>query len=105
MHREFFTNHVFSILIHIDGKEETVKIVQVETTLYECVYQPKKPGNYTVKITYGGQDIQKSPFTVGVAPKKESKIRAYGPGLTGGIAGFPAHFTVETNGETGALGN
>ena len=41
---------------------------------------------------------------VDVGPYKETKIRCYGPGLQGGIVGYPADFTVETNGETGALG-
>ena len=39
-----------------------------------------------------------------VGPHKDSNIRAYGPGLEGGIANKPADFVVETNGETGALG-
>lgn len=39
-----------------------------------------------------------------VGPYKTSKIRAYGPGLEGGVVGKPADFIVETNGETGALG-
>ena len=39
-----------------------------------------------------------------MGPYKESKIRAYGPGLEGGVVGKPADFVVETNGETGALG-
>lgn len=39
-----------------------------------------------------------------MGPFKESKIRAYGPGLEGGMVGKPAEFIVETNGETGALG-
>lgn len=55
-------------------------------------------------ITYGGQEIQKSPFDVNVGPKKQSSIVAFGPGLTGGMVGHPASFVVETNGETGALG-
>ena len=33
-----------------------------------------------------------------------SKIRAFGPGLETGIVGCSADFTVETNGESGALG-
>ena len=41
---------------------------------------------------------------VDVGPKTQTKIRAFGPGLENGIVGFPANFTVETNGETGALG-
>lgn len=55
-------------------------------------------------ITYGGHEIPRSPFEVNVGPYKESTIRAYGPGLSGGVVGYPALFTVETNGETGALG-
>ncbi|MBO8687571.1 hypothetical protein INN85_13745, partial [Staphylococcus aureus] len=34
----------------------------------------------------------------------ETLIRAYGPGLTGGVVSHPAMFTVETTGETGSLG-
>ena len=55
-------------------------------------------------ITYGGHEIPRSPFEVNVGPYKESKIRAFGPGLKGGQVGHPAAFTVETNGETGSLG-
>lgn len=50
-------------------------------------------------------EISKSPYEVNVLPYKESKIRVYGPGLYGGVAGYPARFTAETNGETGTLGN
>lgn len=41
---------------------------------------------------------------VNIGPYKESNIKAYGPGLEGGIANKPADFVVETHGETGALG-
>lgn len=41
---------------------------------------------------------------VEVGPFWQSKIVAYGPGLEGGVVNQPAVFTVETNGETGALG-
>ena len=41
---------------------------------------------------------------VDVGPTITTKIRAFGPGLENGIVGYPANFTVETNGETGALG-
>lgn len=57
-----------------------------------------------IMITYGGQEVTRSPFEVNVGPYKESAIKAYGPGLSGGVVGYPALFTVETNGETGALG-
>ncbi len=55
-------------------------------------------------ITYGGSNIFKSPYNVEVGPYKESLIRAYGPGLEGGVVGYPADFVVDTNGETGELG-
>jgi hypothetical protein len=55
-------------------------------------------------VTFAGQEIPRSPFDVNVGPYKQTMIRAYGPGLTSGVVGYPALFTVETNGETGALG-
>ena len=54
---------------------------------------------------YGGQPIFKSPHVVDVGPARPTKIRAFGPGLEGGVVGFPATFMVETHGETGALGS
>ena len=51
-----------------------------------------------------GQEIKRSPFNVKIGPHKSTKIKAYGPGLKGGIVNKPARFTVDTCGETGALG-
>ncbi|TNN09515.1 Filamin-A isoform 1 [Schistosoma japonicum] len=72
--------------------------------LFDCSYTPQKPGTHQVNVRYGGDHIMLSPFTVEVAPYKESRIRAFGPGLVGGVVNKPAVFVVETNGETGALG-
>lgn len=58
-------------------------------------YKPEKVGKFNVKATYGGQNIRGSPFLVNVSPAIERKTRAFGPGLRGGIAGFPACFTVD----------
>ena len=71
---------------------------------YNCDYKPLKEGKYVVEVCFGDQEIFQSPFEVQVGPLKDSKVVAYGPGLTGGIVGFPAKFTVDTNGETGTLG-
>lgn len=57
-----------------------------------------------IVVLFAGQEINKSPFDVKVGPKKYSDIVAFGPGLRGGIVGYPAAFVVETNGETGSLG-
>ena len=72
------------------------------TTRY--VYRPRTEGKHVVMISYGGTEIPRSPYQVGVGPKKTSRIRAFGPGLKSGVAMQPATFTVEANGETGALG-
>jgi len=76
----------------------------VNETTFACGYDPKKVGEYIITITFGGQQISKSPFIVDVGPAKTTKITAYGPGLEGGVVGQPATFIVETHGETGALG-
>ncbi|GFV00221.1 filamin-A [Trichonephila clavipes] len=86
------------------GVQEKIDIRKVDENNYDCAYYPLKEGRYIVTISYGGQEISKSPYEVNVLPYKESKIRVYGPGLYGGVAGYPARFTAETNGETGVLG-
>ncbi|XP_008201955.1 filamin-A isoform X1 [Nasonia vitripennis] len=86
------------------GVNLPAKITKVSDDTYDCHYYPVKEGRHVVMVTYGGKEIPKSPFEVNVAPYKESAIRVFGPGLLGGIVGHPARFTVDTNGETGALG-
>lgn len=81
-----------------------VTVSKTEEGVYECLYIPPKVGQYVINITFGGQHITKSPFRVDVGPEKFSKIVAFGPGLEGGVVNQPACFTVETNGEVGALG-
>ncbi|XP_034239661.1 filamin-A isoform X3 [Thrips palmi] len=71
---------------------------------YQAVYTPRKEGRHVVMVTYAGQEVPRSPFEVNVGPHRDTKIKAYGPGLKGGVVGYPALFTVDTNGETGALG-
>jgi len=79
--------------------------VQVNETTYACSYDPQKVGEYIITISFGGQQISKSPFIVDVGPAKATRITAHGPGLEGGVVGQPATFIVETHGETGALGS
>jgi filamin len=86
------------------GVTQTIALKKLDGTTYEGKYVPTKDGRYRIMMTYGGQEIPKSPFDVAVGPKKVSSIVAFGPGLTSGVVGYPACFVVETNGETGALG-
>ncbi|VEL28975.1 unnamed protein product [Protopolystoma xenopodis] len=70
-----------------------------------CGRQPSLPfsvANFTVDFEPTPQLILR--YHVDVGPYKDSKIRAFGPGLVGGVVNKPAVFVVETNGETGALG-
>ncbi|XP_072402896.1 filamin-A isoform X1 [Diabrotica undecimpunctata] len=91
-------------IIGPDGIYENCTIKKVDEHTYQAVYRPLKEGKYVIMIKFGGNEIYKSPFEINVGPYKETLIKAYGPGLKGGLVSSAAVFTVETNGETGALG-
>ncbi|XP_033888590.2 filamin-C isoform X5 [Acipenser ruthenus] len=82
--------------------------VETGTTndVHSVKYMPPEEGPYKVEVTYDGNPVPGSPFTVeGVMPPDPSKVRAYGPGLKGGIVGKPAPFAIDTKGAgTGGLG-
>ncbi|KAK5619105.1 hypothetical protein CRENBAI_000424 [Crenichthys baileyi] len=62
-------------------------------------YIPPEEGQYKVDVTYDGNPVMGSPFGVeAVMPADPSKVRAFGPGLKGGIVGKPAPFTIDTKG-------
>ncbi|XP_043522614.1 filamin-A isoform X4 [Frieseomelitta varia] len=86
------------------GVNQSVQVVRVDSKTYKCNYTPMKEGRYMVMITYCGKEIYKSPFEVNVGPYKESAIKAYGPGLRGGIVGHTAKFIIDTQRETASLG-
>ncbi|KAM9467521.1 filamin-C isoform 12-T12 [Clarias gariepinus] len=74
--------------------------------VHSVKYIPPEEGPYKVDITYDENPVPGSPFTVeGVMPPDPSKVRAYGPGLRGGVVGKPAPFAIDTKGAgTGGLG-
>ncbi|KAM9758898.1 filamin-B-like isoform 2-T2 [Menidia menidia] len=88
------------------GTEEPVRQISSRDGVSAYEYHPSSPGKYTVSITWGGQHIPKSPFEVLVGPEAgPQQIRAWGPGLEGGIVGKPAAFVVESIGpDAGVLG-
>uniref|UniRef100_A0A7N8Y6A4 Filamin-C-like n=1 Tax=Mastacembelus armatus TaxID=205130 RepID=A0A7N8Y6A4_9TELE len=69
-------------------------------------YIPPEEGQYKVDVNYDGNPVMGSPFGVeAVMPADPSKVRAFGPGLKGGIVGKPAPFTIDTKGAgAGGLG-
>ncbi|KAF7664185.1 hypothetical protein LDENG_00185990 [Lucifuga dentata] len=88
------------------GIEEPVKQISSQDGVFSYEYYPSTPGKYTVSLTWAGQHIPKSPFAVTVGPEAgPQQIRAWGPGLEGGIVGKPATFVVESIGtDVGVLG-
>ncbi|XP_058844915.1 filamin-B isoform X2 [Acipenser ruthenus] len=69
-------------------------------------YIPKEEGFYSLDLSYDGSPIPGSPFLVeATLPPDPSKVKAYGPGLQGGLVGSPAEFMIDTKGAgTGGLG-
>uniref|UniRef100_A0A672L8T9 Filamin B n=1 Tax=Sinocyclocheilus grahami TaxID=75366 RepID=A0A672L8T9_SINGR len=88
------------------GLEEPVKQKDASDGVYSYEYYPHTPGKYTVSITWAGQHIPKSAFEVQVGPEAgPQKIRAWGPGLEGGVVGKSADFVAESIGtDVGVLG-
>lgn len=86
------------------GQNVDFELKAINNSTFDGFYKPTKEGRHRVMITFDGTEIPKSPFDVIVLPKKESSIVAFGSGLSNGIVNKAACFTVETNGETGALG-
>ncbi|XP_014652985.1 PREDICTED: filamin-A isoform X4 [Ceratotherium simum simum] len=86
--------------------EERVKQKDLGDGIYGFEYYPMVPGTYTVTITWGGQNIGRSPFEVKVGTEcGNQKVRAWGPGLEGGVVGKSADFVVEAIGDdVGTLG-
>ncbi|KAM8931054.1 filamin-B isoform 2-T2 [Pelodytes ibericus] len=88
------------------GLDEIVKELDYAEGVHSFEYYPINPGKYVAAITWGGHHIPKSPFEVQVGPEAGlQKVRAWGPGLTGGAVGHSADFVVESIGtDVGSLG-
>ncbi|XP_056111319.1 filamin-B isoform X2 [Rhinichthys klamathensis goyatoka] len=69
-------------------------------------YIPKEEGVYVVEVVYDGNPVPGSPFQVeAMLPPDPSKVKAFGPGLKGGLVANPAEFSIDTKGAgTGGLG-
>ncbi|XP_075902044.1 filamin-A isoform X1 [Nelusetta ayraudi] len=88
------------------GLDEPCKRKDLGDGVYEFEYYPTTTGTYSITITWGGQHIPRSPIEVKVGPEAgQQKVRAWGPGLEGGVVGKSADFVVEAVGDNvGTLG-
>ncbi|XP_063072251.1 filamin-B isoform X2 [Engraulis encrasicolus] len=89
-----------------NGQDEMVKSKESSDGRDAFEYYPLEPGKYVVTITWGGMHVPKSPFEVQVGLEAgQQKIRAWGPGLEGGVVGQSANFVAESIGnDVGVLG-
>ena len=75
--------HVDIIDPHL-SKNIEMKTEEKEDGSYVVHYKPLSYGKHTIKITYGGEPIPKSPFHVNVVSSKKepipAKVKAFGPG-------------------------
>nr|XP_026692752.1 filamin-B isoform X39 [Ciona intestinalis] len=63
----------------------------------KCHFTPVEEGPHRVNVAYDGIPVRGSPFLVdALTPADPSKVRAYGPGLSGGVVNQSAPFTIET---------
>lgn len=89
-------------VINVDGSHLPVTSgVSGECLKFE--YTPKNVGEIQVVIKCDGQPIAHSPYNVKVASLCDSPVRAFGPGLEGGVAQHANVFYVNTHGESDHL--
>jgi Ca2+-dependent lipid-binding protein len=61
-------------------------------------YQPSEEGLHYLDVKYNGEQVQGSPFKFHVNQQNAGQALAYGPGLTHGVCGEPANFSISTKG-------
>ncbi|XP_052835830.1 filamin-A isoform X10 [Drosophila gunungcola] len=61
-------------------------------------YDPREEGSHELVVKYNGEPVQGSPFKFHVDSITSGYVTAYGPGLTHGVTGEPANFTISTKG-------
>ncbi|KJH52734.1 Filamin/ABP280 repeat protein, partial [Dictyocaulus viviparus] len=66
-------------------------------------YTPIEAGIHRVLVTRNSEPLGQSPYKVNVSPATKSRVRAFGPGLEGGVVKQQSVFCVETNGDADRL--
>ncbi|CAI5447621.1 unnamed protein product [Caenorhabditis angaria] len=85
-------------VLKADGSRLPVSVdFDDEENILNFAYSPTEEGPLEVVVSSNGTPLETHKVNVG--PKSASKIRAFGPGLEGGIVNEPCVFNVEMNGE------
>ena len=64
---------------------------------YLVNFTPTELGEYLLSIQFGGQPISMAPYRFTCLPGGDAKaVRAWGPGLEGGVVCRPAEFVIDT---------
>ncbi|KAM4039066.1 filamin-C isoform 3-T3 [Anomaloglossus baeobatrachus] len=99
-------SHVTTRIISPSGAVTESFIADNGDGTYHVQYTAYEDGIHLVEVLYDEVPVPKSPFRVPVTEGCDpSRVRAYGPGLEGGLLNKSNRFTVETRGAgTGGLG-
>ncbi|XP_043944575.1 filamin-C isoform X3 [Protopterus annectens] len=99
-------NHVKARIVNPSGAKTETFITDNKDGTYHVQYTAYEDGVHIVEVLYDDVALPKSPYRVSVTEGCDpSRVRAYGPGLEGGLVSKPNRFTVETRGAgTGGLG-
>ena len=78
------------------GEELETEIVEEGLSKVRYFIDPEEAGEYKVEVLFADQPVPGSPFKVNAAWKTDpSKVKAFGPGLEGGIASEWVDFTID----------
>jgi len=91
--------------VKIDGPNGEVGVTVNDNGdgTYKASYQAGDSGKHTIEVTLFEKQISNSPKVINVARSgpDASNVKAYGPGLEGGVVGEPANFTIESFNKVG----
>lgn len=91
------TNKLSCHITDPKGKNVPSKIIAQNNEVFKILYTPFEAGRYTIELCYDNMPVPGSPFTIvaksGCDP---TRVKAYGPGLQGGLKNQKAKFSVST---------
>lgn len=72
-------------------------VASQDSEVFRILYTPFEAGRHTIELSYDNMPVPGSPFVVHVKSGCDpTRCKAFGPGITKGMANQPGKFTVET---------